>query len=62
MVMAEGTWEAQLKSRICRSLKERYGELVEYMVLNVYLDQRLSIAFVSELKYHLKPVIVFLCW
>ena len=59
MVMAAGTLEAQLKPHMCNSLKERYGKLVKYVALNVYLDKRLSIAFVvSELTYLLKSVIV----
>lgn len=57
MAMAEGTSEAQLEPHMCNSLKERYGKLGKYVILSVYLDQRISIAFaVSELKYHLKLI------
>lgn len=38
MGMAGGTSEAPPKPHMCNSLKERYGELVEYVILNVYLD------------------------
>lgn len=38
MGMAEGTSGARLKSHMCNSLKERYGKLVEHVILNVHLD------------------------